>query len=212
MIDLLPRGFQAIARRGSLSLETIDIVLRLARKNFWATRRPHCLDRILSDKSVEQVFFDLDDACPPLLFPDQPKELAFEKLLCLAIMKASIGPTQRFIGPGSVFGAVAMRTNQLLLEAIPCWQGPERDCLLWISLSLIDSFASEVTLTLGWVRQILILFPEVTTWTPDLFEQFGQNFIWMREWSELLRQSLDRLNVDSKGAPTFDRDQSPESR
>jgi hypothetical protein len=154
------------------------------------------LDRILSDKSVDQVFFDLDDACPALLFPDHPKQLAFEKLLCLAIMKASIGPSERFIGAGSVFGAVAMRTSQLLLEAIPCWEGPERDCLLWISLSLIDSFASEITLTLSWARQIPLLFPETSTWTMDQYEQFGQNYIWMNEWSELLRRSFDALNAE----------------
>ena len=185
-INMLPFGFQEMALRGGLTIQTIHIISRLAKRNFWDTCKPLSLNRILTD-DLNGRLPNLEEACPALMSSDVFGGAAFEKLLCIALMRSSIDLTQRFVGIGSVFIALSCRIIALLPDAIATAQEPERSCLLWISLSLIDSWPDSFEETVSWLRQTSISFPEMDDWVMDDFEQFGQKYIWTPHWSNSLK-------------------------
>ena len=197
-ISRLPSGFRDLALTGMLRMETTNIILRIATKNFWATRQPHSLNRILADELVDQGFENFEETCPGLLSPDTDRGPAFEKLLSLALLRASIDTNSRFVGAGSVFMAISGWITQLLPVAIAVFEEPERSCLLWITLTMADSWPDDLQMVITWMWQIFRWFPEVENWEAESFEHFGHRYIWIKEWSDLIARFLPQVQNVSR--------------
>jgi hypothetical protein len=185
----LPVGFQDLALTGELTIETIDFILEIA----YSKDRSKALDARLRTSFATSKAEDrnepkhslLCEACPGLTMADTAAGPALERMLCTALMRACIDESHRFKTPGSLFQSLTAKLQRLLpLAAVPA-DGPERSCLLWVWLSILDAWPGRFEAVVDWLHRVRRLFPEIKHWSVEDFEAFGRGYIWTPDLSRI---------------------------
>jgi hypothetical protein len=180
-IGELPRGMQDLALAGRLPKETVA----------WLRVIPSDPAGVLEGTTAfairNNVLARLRLKYPGLLSPSDDCGPALERLLALTLIRLREHSSCYFLD--YFFDSVTLELmDNVPLRKVPVDDGPERQGLLWIWLTLVDLWKNDEIHQREWLQRLTIAFPEVKCWSINEFECFGHRFLWRKELTEEIRK------------------------
>ncbi|OQV05247.1 hypothetical protein CLAIMM_10019 [Cladophialophora immunda] len=196
--EKLPCGFRNLARAGALSSETLQIINRISIKRDWGPQDPAYKEKQGEEKSkvyrpVAGQAWNFWDACTAFRTPEGPGGPSLEKMICLALFRYCANRANRLRPKACIYHSATTQLTARLPKFRVSNSRTERDCLIWIWLVAIDSWAMaqnspelspEGSRLLSEMRKAL---PELRDWEWWDLESLGQKFFWRDDIRVLLK-------------------------
>ena len=188
-MDDLPSGFRNVARSGTLSIETMQVIqtINLKRDQIFAGYdADNGLEKGTSRSSQPRLgrsfrFLRGQASFQPT---DEPRGTTLEILLDQALFRYCVGRVLPLRGTKCFHHSV----TQYMTASLPEFEAPDartqRDCLIWIWLVAIDAWAATTNFTklplegVQLLRQMRDKFPELEDWQWWDLETLGRRFFW----------------------------------
>ncbi|KIW75478.1 hypothetical protein Z517_10219 [Fonsecaea pedrosoi CBS 271.37] len=202
IIDKLPCGFRNLARAGVLSSETLQIIHRISVKQDWSPqdatyREKQGKERTKVYRPVAGQAWNFWDACTAFRTPDGPGGPSLEKMICLALFRYCANRANRLRPKACIYHSATTQLTARLPAFRVSSARTERDCLIWIWLVAIDSWAmaqNSPELSADGARLLAKMrdaLPELRDWAWWDLECLGQKFFWRDDLRVLLRANWD---------------------
>ncbi|EXJ78739.1 hypothetical protein A1O1_09141 [Capronia coronata CBS 617.96] len=189
MIATLPPGFAAIARRGSLGIDVLQVLSRVSR--FMRSQAsPSGLATEKDPIPGDQDYPDIFDACS-CLQSAAATEHSLEKNICLAIILYSFNMDSQ--GDSHTKLASYRGSRQELTRSLPFtrgWTPEERQCLIWIWMIVITSWRTDHALSgegLWLSHSFFSKIEDARSW--ESVETAMRQFFWSEPLSEVWKTS-----------------------
>ncbi|OAP56700.1 hypothetical protein AYL99_08812 [Fonsecaea erecta] len=197
-MEQLPCGFRNLARAGALSLETLQIIHRISVKQDWSPQDPTYKGKYGEEMSkvygpVAGQAWNFWDACAAFRAPEGPRGPSLEKMICLALFRYCANRANHLRPKACIYHSATTQLTARLPEFRVSSSRTERDCLIWIWLVAIDSWAmAQNSAELSHEGRQLLLkmrkaMPELQDWEWWDLESLGQKFFWRDDIRILLK-------------------------
>ncbi|KIX94218.1 uncharacterized protein Z520_09928 [Fonsecaea multimorphosa CBS 102226] len=201
-IERLPCGFRNLARAGALSSETLQIIHRISVKRDWSPQDHEYRERQGEEKTkvygpVAGQAWNFWDACTAFRNPEGPEGPSLEKMIWLALFRYCANRANRLRPKACIYHSATMQLTARLPTFRVSNSRTERDCLIWIWLVAIDSWAMAQDSTemypegLQLVSQMHKAMPELGDWEWWDLESLGQKFFWREDIRTVLRANWE---------------------